>query len=240
MLNEIIKTALIGGLIHLDSAAVAQIMVSQPVVAGSVIGWFLSDFKSGLFVSVLIQLVWVGMLPIGSYQPPEWTINAVTASAVYILLKRCLPTEVEPIILYFSIVIGVINGYLGRALTVTLRKFHNRFINLAEKTAAKTGKLTYIEFINWLAVILIWATASSLILFGTYLPIIFGKAFFRLVAIHMHIHYQTLIFFHRLISATLISLGLAVVLDLFQIEKRWSIFTFSWLAGAIIAALQMK
>lgn len=238
MLNEIIKTALIGGLIHLDSAAIAQVMISQPIVAGAIIGWLLSDFKSGLYISALIQLIWVGMLPIGSYQPPEWTINAITASAVYILLKRSLPAEIEPIILCFSIVIGIMNGYLGRTLTITLRRFHNRFINLAEKTAAKTGNLIYIELINWLAVILIWMTASSLILFGTYLPIIFGKVLFRVLTPHIYTHCHDLIFLHRLISVTLISLGLAVVLDLFQIEKRRSIFIFSWILGAIIAALQ--
>ncbi|HWP35273.1 MAG TPA: PTS sugar transporter subunit IIC, partial [Thermodesulfobacteriota bacterium] len=63
--------ALVGGLLALDRTAVAQLGLSQPVVAGPLVGWLLGDAPAGFLVGALLQLFYAGALPIGASVPPD-------------------------------------------------------------------------------------------------------------------------------------------------------------------------
>ena len=65
--------ALIGSIVDLDSTAVVQCMISQPIVAapltglilGSMLGDYAAGLQLGLMVGVILQLVWIEQLPLG-------------------------------------------------------------------------------------------------------------------------------------------------------------------------------
>jgi mannose/fructose/N-acetylgalactosamine-specific phosphotransferase system component IIC len=76
------------GLLGLDATAALQVMVSRPLVVGALVGWFLGDMAAGLTVGGLIELLWIGGVPVGSLVPPDATIAAAVASTVAVLLAQ--------------------------------------------------------------------------------------------------------------------------------------------------------
>lgn len=71
------STAFIGSLLCLDVAAVGQFMFSRPVVAGSLIGWLLGNIEIGLLTGILVELLWINVIPIGASIPPDATIVTI-------------------------------------------------------------------------------------------------------------------------------------------------------------------
>jgi mannose/fructose/N-acetylgalactosamine-specific phosphotransferase system component IIC len=82
MVQMVLVAALLGGLIGLDRTALGQFMVSQPVVAGPLVGWVFGDVTSGLVIGGVLELIWVLDLPIGTFVPADSTIAAVAATAI--------------------------------------------------------------------------------------------------------------------------------------------------------------
>jgi mannose PTS system EIIC component len=224
---EVAKTAAIGGIIFLDSSSVAQIMISQPLICAPLIGWYLGDWQIGLLIGALLELLWIGKLPIGSHIPPEAPISAMTATIIYIFLSRDAQGPVGTFVLAISICFGILNGFLGGELTIGIRKFNNRFNILADRYAA-TGSFYGIELVNLLSISIVWFTAAGLIFIGTWIPILI-LSYWSPVLLQINILKYTLIL--------LVALGLAVVLDLFRIRARKRAFFIGLAAGFILVGL---
>ena len=79
-----------GGLLSLDRTAALQIMVSRPLVASPVIGYILGDAMSGLLIGGVLELLFIGGLPIGGYIPPHETMLAVVITAVSLIGQKTL------------------------------------------------------------------------------------------------------------------------------------------------------
>ncbi|MDA8099229.1 MAG: PTS sugar transporter subunit IIC [Nitrospiraceae bacterium] len=81
-MTAIVLTAFLGGFIGLDRTALGQFMVSQPVVAGPLVGWLLGDPRAGLVTGGALELVWVLDMPIGTFVPADATVATVAATAI--------------------------------------------------------------------------------------------------------------------------------------------------------------
>ena len=81
-ITQVLFAALIGGIVGLDRTALGQFMISQPVVAGPLTGWFLGDITAGLVIGGTLELIWVLDMPIGTFVPADSTVAAVAATAV--------------------------------------------------------------------------------------------------------------------------------------------------------------
>ncbi|MFB3896992.1 MAG: PTS sugar transporter subunit IIC [bacterium] len=227
MLVELAKSAAIGGLIFLDSSSVAQIMISQPIVCAPLIGWYLGNWQIGLLIGALLELLWIGKLPIGSHIPPEAPISAMTATIIYIFLTRGMQVPIGTFVLAISICCGILNGFIGGELTIKIRKFNNRFNVMADRYTA-TGSYLGIEFICLLAIGLVWLTAALLIYLGTWIPILI-LSHWSPVLLQINILKYTLIL--------LVAVGIAVILDLFRIHNRKRAFIIGLAAGFILAGV---
>ena len=224
---QIAIAAAISGLIFLDSAAVAQIMISQPIVCAPLIGWIIGDWHSGLFIGTLLALFWIGKLPIGSHVPPEAPISAITATMIYVFLKQALPVPLGTLALAVSICCGIINGFLGGELTTGIRKFNNRFCVLADRYAA-SGSFAGIAWITLLSIGIIWITASVLIFIGTWLPVLILPYFYPTFLQMNLLEYTPML---------LVALGIAVIFDLFKIKTKKIAFVIGLLCGFLILGI---
>lgn len=83
-MTEILLAAAAAALLSLDSVHVGQVMVSRPVCVGPVVGWFLGDVSTGFVVGALVELVWISVLPIGPYTPPDSSVAAAVAVSLAI------------------------------------------------------------------------------------------------------------------------------------------------------------
>jgi mannose/fructose/N-acetylgalactosamine-specific phosphotransferase system component IIC len=81
-MREILPVALLGGVMGLDVVCFPQMMISRPLVAGTVAGAFVGNASMGVLVGVTLELVALATLPFGASRYPEWGSAAVVAGAI--------------------------------------------------------------------------------------------------------------------------------------------------------------
>lgn len=118
MALDVVLVVALGTLLCLDVRAVLQGMVSHPVVAGTLVGGLLGEASQGLEIGILVGLLWVHVLPVGGVIPPNDTIIAILATALWVLVGgeragACL-----------ALVLAVPFGLLLRELDGALRRLN--------------------------------------------------------------------------------------------------------------------
>jgi len=83
--GPLILAAIIAGVTAFDNVHAFQWLLSRPVIIGPIIGYAMGDVASGMLCGAWIELVWLGVLPIGNYTPPDAHITAVTSATAAIL-----------------------------------------------------------------------------------------------------------------------------------------------------------
>ena len=84
----ILLLSLVGGALSLDATAAFQMMLSQPLVAASIAGLVVGDATTGLVVGAALQLVWMGVLPVGAAPFPDGAVSGVCGVGASVLLAR--------------------------------------------------------------------------------------------------------------------------------------------------------
>ncbi len=77
-----LSLAFLGGLLALDATSVGQFMVSRPLVAGTLTGWWLGDPALGLEIGAILELFHLAGFPAGGSRIPETGPSTVVAVAV--------------------------------------------------------------------------------------------------------------------------------------------------------------
>ena len=72
----------LGGLLALDATSVGQFMVSRPLVASTLTGWWLGDARLGLEIGAILELFHLAGVPAGGFRVPESGPASVVAVAV--------------------------------------------------------------------------------------------------------------------------------------------------------------
>ncbi|MTI49395.1 PTS N-acetylgalactosamine transporter subunit IIC [Sporosalibacterium faouarense] len=62
--------------------------IHRPVVTGLVVGVILGDVQTGLIAGGMLELVWMGMVPLAGAQPPNVVIGGIIGTAFAILTKQ--------------------------------------------------------------------------------------------------------------------------------------------------------
>lgn len=93
IIAEIVLISLVGGFISIDRTAAFQVMISRPVVTSPLIGMMLGDVMAGIQAGLIIELLWIGALPVGASVPPDETIVSILVPAFAIWQKRITGQE---------------------------------------------------------------------------------------------------------------------------------------------------
>ncbi len=107
---EILLVSAVGGAVALDKAAVFQFMVSRPIVAAPLIGLMLGDVSTGLQAGVVLELLWIGCLPVGASVPPDETLLSILVTAVTVWCSKALgvpPEEVMALCLVLLLPVAI-------------------------------------------------------------------------------------------------------------------------------------
>ncbi|WP_432821102.1 PTS sugar transporter subunit IIC [Trichloromonas sp.] len=148
----------------LDRTAAMQFMVSRPIVAAPVTGFVLGDPWSGLQVGILIELMWLGRLPVGAAIPPDDTQIAVAGTALAIIMGSWTGFSGLPMIL-LCLLVSMPLGKAGQGFDRLARKANGWLLERAD-AALLGGRLASVERCHLLGVVLF--AAASL---ATYLVI---------------------------------------------------------------------
>ncbi len=136
---EALWVALAGALVYLDTTAVAQFMISQPLIACPLWGLAVGRPEIGLFFGVAFQLIWLGSLPVGAAKFPEGNVGALVATA---LAARIAPSAAGLpawITLLTAAAVGIITAHAGSEVTPLVRRFLSGYCERVV-AAAQAGK----------------------------------------------------------------------------------------------------
>lgn len=116
----------------LDRVALVQVMISRPLVAGTLTGWVLGNALVGLEIGMLLELLWLGRLPVGAAIPPDDTQVAVGATVLAVSMGTILNFHGMPLVL-LSVLVAVPLGKFGQFFDRLARHINDRLSSAACK-----------------------------------------------------------------------------------------------------------
>lgn len=128
--------ALIAVLLGLDRTAVGQFMISRPIVAGPLTGLLLGDPLVGLQVGALVELLWIGRLPVGAAIPPDDTQVAVASTVLAVAAGGIYHVEGTVLILFCVLVVMPL-GKIGQVFDRLARRANADLHRRAQSALAK-------------------------------------------------------------------------------------------------------
>jgi len=171
-----ISAAAVSLLVGLDRTALLQLMLARPLVAGPLTGWLLGDPMTGLGLGALLELLWLGRLPVGAAIPPDDSQVTVAATSLAILLGPAWGYEGWSFSL-LALLVTLPLGKVGQLADRLARQYNQALVVSAERGLA-AGDERCIERLHWQGA-LHFALASL----GTYLVIVvLGAPLLKLLA----------------------------------------------------------
>jgi mannose/fructose/N-acetylgalactosamine-specific phosphotransferase system component IIC len=118
-MRELLPLALLGGVLGLDVVCFPQMMISRPIVAGTVAGAFVGDSTTGMLVGATLELIALATLPFGASRYPEWGSAAVVGSAIASVLHLQSPGAVT-----VGVLMALATAWVGGWTLVKLRQWN--------------------------------------------------------------------------------------------------------------------
>ncbi len=134
ILFEIILVSAVGGLIALDKTAAFQVMISRPIVAAPLVGLLLGDPMTGLKAGLVLELLWIGHLPVGADLPPDETIVSILISAVSIWCLK-ISGGISEEIISLAFIIAFPAAILSQRMESYVRKINISSAHAADRAA---------------------------------------------------------------------------------------------------------
>ncbi len=223
MMSHWLSISLLLAFLSLDVSAVGQFMVSRPIVVGPLVGLLTGHADLGLELGALVELIWLGDVPVGAHLPLDLSMLAGLSVAFASELADG-PCPKEAAVTYALGVAIPLSAVCTQA-EIILRKFHVRWVHFAQRMAMNS-RLRSFEWVN------------HIVIFELFL-----KGFF-LTAGCLFIEHCTTGIFHglppRVIEGLyyanwlLLALGCSAVIDL-VVEKK----NILWLVLSIAALLTL-
>ena len=116
----------------LDRMAICQLMISRPVVAGPLTGFVLGEPLLGLQIGLLVELLWLGRLPVGASIPPDDTQVAIAGTFLAVSATG-LWHYPEPVTIAFCLMIAIPLGKCGQLFDHMSRRANDNLGRRAER-----------------------------------------------------------------------------------------------------------
>ncbi|MDW7988389.1 MAG: PTS sugar transporter subunit IIC, partial [candidate division WOR-3 bacterium] len=139
MIGFIIIITFLGAIILLDKSAFGEFGISQPIVSCSFIGLIFGNFEVGLFLGVLLQLIWISDLPLGSKEPQDSETAGVVAIITFLIIKKFSATFQLESALFISLLFAGIAAILGQLTQKLLKNYNNRLLRYYNTYKEKTS-----------------------------------------------------------------------------------------------------
>jgi PTS system mannose-specific IIC component len=141
--GDYLLAGMVAMLTGMDRVALIQVMISRPIVAGPLTGWLLGNPLTGMEVGMLLELLWLGRLPVGAAIPPDDTQVAVGATVLALTVGPFLGMKGMPFVI-LSVLIAIPLGKFGQIFDRLARYANDRLAISGEK-ALMAGNIKGLE-----------------------------------------------------------------------------------------------
>lgn len=118
---DVLWAALAGMLVYLDTTAVAQVMICQPLIVCPLWGLAAGQPEIGILFGIVFQLIWLGNLPVGAAKFPEGNVGALVATAIAVQTPP-LAAGFNWSVLTAAALTGILTAHFGAEATLAVRK----------------------------------------------------------------------------------------------------------------------
>ncbi len=212
----------------LDRVALLQFMISRPIVAAPLAGWVMGDPLVGLEVGVLLELLWLGRLPVGASIPPDDTQVAIGATVLALSMDHLLGMSGMPIVI-LCVLTAIPLGKFGQLFDRLAR--HANGLLLKRNRGLASGDPQQLEHMHLLGLVnfavAALATFVTILLAGTLL--LYHLAPLLITAVReagLSLQY----------SFTLV--GAAVLLGLINVSRGTSLFCAAFVGTLLVLWLR--
>jgi mannose/fructose/N-acetylgalactosamine-specific phosphotransferase system component IIC len=217
------------GLLSLDVSAAGQFMISRPIVVGPLVGFLLGYPTLGLEMGALIEIIWIGDLPVGAHLPIDIMMLSGIATAFACELATQGRTPPEAIMTY-AIGICIPLAALSTEAEMFLRKIHVRWMHFGQKLLAN-GHVRSFGFLNLLVLLELYLKGFLMALGGLFVAHLTGRLFFMFPDKVI----QGLYYAYWL----LLALGCSAVIDL-MVERKTIIYLVLSIITFMILAIFLQ
>ena len=120
---QLLYTILLGGVAALDSVPVAQTLLSQPLVTGTLLAFIWGDWQTALETAIVLQIFASTTLPVGARTPEDYAVGGVVGVGLALALSA---QETIEFVRQASVMVGVVAGMLTATFGVRLVKWQRR------------------------------------------------------------------------------------------------------------------
>ncbi len=213
----------------LDRTAAGQFMLSRPIVAAPLTGWLLGSPEAGLQIGAMLELLWLGRLPVGAAIPPDDSQVAVgcTLLAVAAQARTGMPLQAVAVA---SLLLGMPFGKAGQFFDRQARILNGKLLHRAEK-ALECGCAKSLERLHLLGM-LHFALASA----ATLGVVVSGG--WLLLPLALKTLEQPLTAVSNWLWLLFPLTGIASLLGGLKVPRGWQIFCVSFLLSLFVLVLR--
>jgi mannose/fructose/N-acetylgalactosamine-specific phosphotransferase system component IIC len=161
---------LIGGVIGLDATSFPQMMISRPLVAGTLVGLLFGEPAAGALIGGVIEVFHLPILPIGATRYPEAGTAKVAATVAYVMT---VDEVLHGPALLLSLLAAFAWEHVGAMSANALRRRNER-LAFGELDAAATARL--VEYRHRLAIALDFARGAVVATVGAMAGVVFVRS----------------------------------------------------------------
>ena len=117
-MNPVLSASLLAGALASDNRSSLRLMVSQPVCGGLLAGFVLGSPREGLLAGAVLQMLFLGMIPVRGIGMSDLALGGVAASSLYILALRSAAVDpaAKGLVLLLSLAASIGVAAAGRCV----------------------------------------------------------------------------------------------------------------------------
>ena len=151
-------TSLLIGFLGLDTTVAFQVLISQPLFSCTILGWLYGDLALGIETGLMMQLLWLNIIPAGATVFPEGNIGSMITGAIVLQYQEL---EIPNLVFTAGFVIGILVSFVGAYVTVIDRKFNGYILELTLQ-AVRKGRFSKITWLDMLSILIYFLLMSLL------------------------------------------------------------------------------
>ena len=148
--------ALVAALVYMESRIGGQHMLDRPIIIGPLVGVILGDPVTGLMVGGSLELVWMGLVGIGTSTPPDVVVGSALATALAIKTGATYET---------TLALAIPISLLAQVGAIGVCILNTAFAHRADACAEK-GDYRGVEISNWMGSALYFIFKFSMVFIG--------------------------------------------------------------------------
>lgn len=148
--------ALIGAGVFMESPLLGQHMLARPIIISPLVGLVMGDLRTGLVLGGELELVWMGLVGIGTTTPPDVVVGSALATALAIKTGANWQT---------TLTLAIPIALIAQMITLVIDSFDAIFTHYADRQVEKK---------NWKGIAIGQWTASGVVFLSKFIPIMVG------------------------------------------------------------------